>query len=352
MPTPLGYFLYPFAIDGDTADIPVTTQPSGVVSYQQGYGPDYERNLLTDPLAQPIGRLTMNQLFFELCTQLQQYSQFGTPQFITSLQNGGTPFPYPQYARVYYIDGLVYENQVASNIVPPGVDASWLPISGDSTGVLPGSIIPFGGITAPSGYLPCDDSAVSRATYATLFEVLTQVQTVTTTVSSSTVTVASTNNLYVGMQLECANFPSGTIILTITPSTTITVSNTATAGGSIAMRFFQWGNGDGSTTFNTPNLPRKTLIGSGGTPYGGVTAGQVNSNAIGFTGGEEAHTQTSTELASHSHVIDYFSAQSSGAGSPWVTVGTGSTFNTRTAGSSTPFNVMQPSAIVNYIIKT
>jgi microcystin-dependent protein len=351
MPTPLGYFLYPFAIDGDTADISVTTQPSGVISYQQGYGPYYERNLLIDPLAQPIGRLTMNQLFFELCSQLQQYSQYGTPNFITSLQNGGSPYPYPIYARTYY-GGVVYENQVAANTATPGTDASWLPISGDSTGVLPGSIIAFGGINVPAGYLPCDDSAVSRSTYATLFAALTQVQTVTTTVSSSTVTVASTNNLYVGMQVECANFPSGTIILTITPSTTITVSNTATAGSSVPMTFFQWGNGDGSTTFNTPGLNRMTLIGSGGTPYAGTTAGQVNSNAIGFTGGQEAHTQTVGELAQHNHVIQYFSAQSSGAGAPWVTVGTGSTFNTNNTGSSTPFNVMQPSAIVNYIIKT
>lgn len=122
------YFYYPFAIDGDVAAIPVTTQPGGSISYQQGYGPDYEKNLLTDPTALPIGRTTMNQLFFDITTLLQQYSQYGTPPFITTSQNQGTPFPYPIYARTYYL-GNVYENQVANNTSTPGTDDTWLKIS-------------------------------------------------------------------------------------------------------------------------------------------------------------------------------------------------------------------------------
>lgn len=39
-------------------------------------------------------------------------------------------------------------------------------------GVPTGSYFPFGGATAPNGYLACDGSAVSRATYANLFAVI------------------------------------------------------------------------------------------------------------------------------------------------------------------------------------
>ena len=38
--------------------------------------------------------------------------------------------------------------------------------------VIVGSIIPYGGSTAPSGYLLCDGSAVSRTTYSALFTVI------------------------------------------------------------------------------------------------------------------------------------------------------------------------------------
>jgi len=67
--------------------------------------------------------------------------------------------------------------------------------------VSPGTILDFGGISAPSGYLGCDGSNVSRTTYATLFAAI------------------------------------GTA----------------------------WGVGDGSTTFGVPDLRRKVAVGSGGT---------------------------------------------------------------------------------------
>lgn len=64
-----------------------------------------------------------------------------------------------------------------------------------------GALLDYGGTVAPSGYLACDGSAVSRSTYATLF----------------------------------------------------------TAIGTT------WGAGNGSTTFNVPDFRRRTAVGSGGT---------------------------------------------------------------------------------------
>ena len=39
-------------------------------------------------------------------------------------------------------------------------------------GVSTGSVIPWGATSIPSGFLECDGSAVSRSTYATLFGVI------------------------------------------------------------------------------------------------------------------------------------------------------------------------------------
>jgi microcystin-dependent protein len=349
------YFYYPFAIDGDVAAIPVTTQPSGSISYQQGYGPDYELDLLTNPDALPIGRTTMNQLFFDITTLLQQYSQYGTPLFITTAQNQGVPFPYPQYARTYYTDGNVYENQVDDNIVAPGVDNSWLKISGDATGVLTGTILDYAGFTAPAGYLTCDGSAVARATYGALLSVISQTQTGTTTNTLDTVSgLTSTAQMYVGMPLESANFPSGTTVASIVDSTNITASATATASGAVSIQFFNWGNGDGSTTFNVPNLPRHTTVGQGGT--GTAELG----NIVGQSGGEESHMQSQDEVGPHVHVppagsdayVTSFTTSTGLAAGGIPSGDVGLTGLNQYSVSQTAFNVIQPSVITYKIIKT
>ena len=347
MPTPIVYFALPFASSGDTTGIPLTVQSNGSISYPDGYGDDYEKNITSDPVAIPVGRTTQNQLFFDITSQLQQYSQYGAPHFILASQNQGVAFPYPIYARVYY-SGQVYENQVAGNIVTPGVDNSWLLVSGDATGVLTGTVLDFGGFTAPTGYLGCDGSAVSRSTYGALLDVISQTQTGTTTVSLNTVTgLTSTAQMYVGMALECANFAPGTTVASIVTSTSITVSNTASASGAVSIQFFNWGNGDGSTTFNVPDLRRATTMGQGG------TGTSVIGNVVGQYGGEEAHTQTLAELYPHTHGVQYYNNGISGNSPADISsVNAGSITQTLSTGGGVAFNVIQPSAVMFKIIKT
>ena len=90
-----------------------------------------------------------------------------------------------------------------------------------------GNIIAFTGSTIPEGYLECDGSAISRTEYADLFDVI------------------------------------GTT----------------------------YGSGDGSTTFNLPNLS------------GRVALGVSQAHSAGSTGGEESHTLLDTETPSHTHEI-------------------------------------------------
>ena len=91
----------------------------------------------------------------------------------------------------------------------------------------PGRIFPYGGTTAPEGYLMCDGSAVSRTEYSALFAVI------------------------------------GTT----------------------------FGAGNGSTTFNLPNL------------QGRVPVGKDGSHALGTTGGSETVTLTKEQsgLPAHGH---------------------------------------------------
>jgi len=171
-----------------------------------------------------------------------------------------------------------------------------------SIGLPPGSIIPFGGLSAPVGFLTCDGSAVSRTTFAALFSAI---------------------------------------------------------GAA-------WGAGDGSTTFNLPDLRRRTAVGAGG------TSSAVLGNTVGNMGGEESHTLTIAEMPAHNHGVNdpghfhrpltggAFVTSGAGGGAEVGGGTSGAQINTtvdvtgitiQSNGGGGAHNNIQPSAVVNYIIK-
>lgn len=126
----LKFFRFPFAVAGDKTAIPDPSQVTGAVSYSTGFGPDYELDPLVDPDGKDVPRDETNALFFDVTNAIREYQTFGTPDFITSGQNGGVPFSYDRNARVVWTDGDVYESRIASNTDLPTVTASWRKVSG------------------------------------------------------------------------------------------------------------------------------------------------------------------------------------------------------------------------------
>jgi microcystin-dependent protein len=96
-----------------------------------------------------------------------------------------------------------------------------------------GTVFAYAGSTVPTGWLDCDGAAVSRTTYADLFAAI------------------------------------GT----------------------------DYGPGDGTTTFNLPDLRSRSILGAGA-PGGGLTT-----RARGDTGGAETHTLTTAEISAHDHSL-------------------------------------------------
>ncbi len=172
-----------------------------------------------------------------------------------------------------------------------------------------GSIMDYGGTSAPSGWLLCYGQAVSRTTYADLFTAI---------------------------------------------STT-------------------YGVGDGSTTFTLPDCRGRVTAGKddmGGASANRLTdqSGGLNGDTLGDTGGTETHTLSVAELAAHGH--PYRTSTDSGASGATggFVVSTSATETTQTAfsgtvsdtegeqiggtGSDTAHNNVQPTIIFNKIIKT
>jgi microcystin-dependent protein len=165
----------------------------------------------------------------------------------------------------------------------------------DAYPVVPvGTIIDFFGFGTPTHYLPCDGAAINRVTNQLLFRALTKKETVTLTSGNATFTVANGAIYAAGMPIEGTGVPAATTILSISTNT-ITMSANATVSGSQSLTFFSVGNGDGSTTFNTPNLQGKYLAGSGGTLF--ATKGASAS------GGAASVSLTTDNLPAHTHPV-------------------------------------------------
>lgn len=144
-----------------------------------------------------------------------------------------------------------------------------------------GTINAFGGNTAPDGWLMCQGQAVSRTTYAELFAVI------------------GTN----------------------------------------------YGAGDGSTTFNLPDMKGKVPV--------GYNSNETEFNALGKTGGEKTHKLTTTEMPSHTHSVHYTNGTNAGWSVPTANKDTGAGWGppTTPAGGDGAHNNLQPYETVNFIIK-
>lgn len=118
-----GYFDTVFAVSGDVSTVPDATDPSGYISFTQGYTSDYELPP-SDPNYKEVERDKMNYLFNQVTAALQQYQQLGAPPFITSAMNGGTPFSYAKGARVVK-SGVVYQSLINNNTDTPPT-SNWI----------------------------------------------------------------------------------------------------------------------------------------------------------------------------------------------------------------------------------
>jgi microcystin-dependent protein len=120
----------------------------------------------------------------------------------------------------------------------------------------------FATMAPPTGYMVALGNAVSRAAYAALFAAITAQLVGTTASGSPTVTaVASPAAMWVGMPISGPGIPAGATV-TAVGANTLTLSANATATGvGVALVIAPFGVGDGTTTFNVPDVRGKNIRG-------------------------------------------------------------------------------------------
>src|SRR6266404_2173147 len=250
----------------------------------------------------------------------------------------------------------------------------------DVPGSMPvGSVIPWSGASIPAAYLIAVGQAISRSTFSDLFAAIVFTSTNNCTSGSPSVSVSpgTSDRVPIGTPVEAsACFVAGTTVAG-RGSGVLTMSNNAIATTSTTFKIFPWGNGDGSTTFNVPNLVGRTVAGRDN--MSGSTAGVLTSTFYGtnpvalnsagggqsktlITGNLPAYTPsgsvsgTATINQSDFNISGCFPCTTVYANSGFGVTGTtlswsGSFTGTPQGGTSTPFSTIQPSITLDYIIK-
>ena len=229
---------------------------------------------------------------------------------------------------------LITDERMAPAPVPPD----------PSDPELPGVIKPYAGLTPPTGYLFTDGAAVSRATYAALFAAMSIQTTGNFTSGSAVVTsIPSTANMQAGMPISGPRIQSGTVIQSVDSSTQITMSKTASSSGTgTACAVCPFGVGDGSTTFNLPDLRQRMPLGMAASGTG---------SRLGETGGNINHTHSTPN---HTHGLGTPDASGTGALQGWGYIGEGTTsvyHGTNSSGAGTSGSGNPPFVALNFIIK-
>jgi len=252
-----------------------------------------------------------------------------------------------------------------------------------------GSIIAYSApVGAPTSWLACDGSAVSRTTYSALFTVLNpSIGTFTTTIASpavitqlahglleaNAVYLTTTGALPTGLSANTRYFVKYLTVNTYNLSLTqggAAINTSGTQSGTHTSFRCPWGLGNGTTTFTLPDLQGRTLAGVEATASVLTTANTNDSNItstlVGSTGGSQYPQQHTHLQNSHTHITDPITTNV--AGGTQVSIASGYWYNAANIGvqAATATNKdwplapdpsgasgnVQPTAIIRYIIKT
>lgn len=111
-------FKVPFATQGDKVAVPDDLQQDGSVSFNQGWGFDYERPN-TDPSYKPIARDSMNGLLHDITEAIGDIQRQGYADWSADAA------PYAAKATVMHT-GSVWISAINNNESEPGSDTNWL----------------------------------------------------------------------------------------------------------------------------------------------------------------------------------------------------------------------------------
>lgn len=251
--------------------------------------------------------------------------------------------------------------------------SAWAAVSGAEVPLL--GVIDYAGRSEPTDgiWKYPNGQAVSRTDFAAAFAALVFTSTVTMTIATPAVVTWVANGLSLGDPVKFSTtgaLPTGlvagtiyyakpvtadTFKLTDTPNGTEINTSGSQSGVHTAVSA-PYGDGNGTTTFNLPDIRGRTVIGHDA--MGAAVAGRMSMTntqgvygiSLGGVGGEQSHTLVTAEMPAHTHTA--------GNGSGSAGSGGGSGFNfanppgtSGSTGGDGAHNNVQPGIVMNKLIR-
>lgn len=270
-------------------------------------------------------------------------------------------------------------NTIWDAVTAPGGGGSTPTDVGDGNQV--GTVLPWAGLVAPNQYVFTYGQELSRTTYPELYTAITQQLNVICSSASNVLTgLSDTSQVRIGSPVELALCVSPGTTVTAKTAATITLSNPSSVSINSVARFFPWGNGDGSTTFNVPDY--RGVVMAGRTNMGGSASSNLTSAAcptispdsLGASCGAQTSTLVQANLpnvtltttiaagqGSHFHAMGIGGSNTTGGGGTNGPINTANntsaatlpamTGTTPLSGSNLAFSNIQPTITINYVIK-
>lgn len=230
-----------------------------------------------------------------------------------------------------------------------------------------GMIFPYAGSSAPTGFLLCDGSAISRTTYAGLFAVISTTYGVGD--GSTTFNIPDLRGSMIvgaGQRVRTMTFDGASAVDPTTDLITVTSNDWLHTGQSVVLSGASLPTGLTAGTYYVIRISATTIKfatsvanANAGTAVditadgsGTCTLTQtLTARTLGANGGEETHALTDAEMPSHTHSALYTTTPDINEGFASATTGTNAT-QTGSAGSDAAHNNMPPYTVLNHIIKT
>lgn len=160
---------------------------------------------------------------------------------------------------------------------------AYSPVSGQaiSNPAVPvGSIIAYGGLTAPANYAFTSGACLARASFPALTTALSLAESGNESSGSATITgLPSVDGIGPGAVVEGSGIPVNTTVVSVPSSSSVTLSASATLTQSTTLTFFPYGTCSSTTNIALPDLRGRAPTGRDN--MGGSSASRITTAATG-----------------------------------------------------------------------
>lgn len=217
-------------------------------------------------------------------------------------------------------------------------------------------MVPFGAAAAPDGWILCYGQAVSRTTYAPLFTAIGTAYGAGD--GSTTFNLPDMRGRVAAGKDDMGGAAASRLNITLTGTRGSTANGNitalaSTAGLTVGMRAIGTGIGVNAVITAITSATAITLsVNNTATGSGSIRFGVVDGATLGAVGGSHVHALGVEQIPAHTHTYTSLGDSGGSAYTPGGELSASAALTTGSSGGGQAHPNMQPTIVLNYVIKT